>query len=250
MTLTVLIVGSLLAQTPDRSADLAAVREYALNYSAKLPNYTTTQTVRRVSKPSRQSASTEVVEEQISYVEGRELHKILTVNGRAVKEWESDSEGMYSRGEFAFLLPAIFRPETRTEFRFDKLANLNGRRMQVWEYSVPQLPNGYGIKEGQRTLLVPYKGAVWADAETHTVARIEVVCNDIPQVSQYRRVELTLDYKAQKVAGQEFILPARYTTVVRLEGANITMDASYKDYKRFSAEATIIFEEESTSVQK
>jgi hypothetical protein len=247
----VLMAGSVVAQAPDRAADLAAIREYALSYTEKLPNYTATQSVKRVTKPTQQGrytmggrTQTENVEEQITYVEGRELHKILTVNGQAVKEYESESGGMYSRGEFALLLSAIFRPETKTEFRFDRTAKLSGAPMVVFAFSVPQLPNGYGIMEGKRTLVVPYKGFVFANAETHAVMRIQMTCTNIPQVSQYRGVELTLDYKVTKVAGQEFILPSRYTTNLRRIDSDVTMDASYKDFKKFGADATIIFEEE------
>ena len=247
----VLLAGSLVGQTSDHSVDLAAIREYALSYTEKLPNYTTTQSVKRTSKPTQQGrftvglrAQTQTVEEQITFVEGRELHKILTVNGQAVKEYESESGGMYSRGEFALLLNTIFRPETKTEFRFDKTAKLNGAPMLVFDFSVPQLPNGYGIMEGNRTLVVPYKGSVFANAETHAVMRIQMTCTNIPQVSQYRGVELTLDYKVTKVAGQEFILPSRYTMNLRRLDADVTMEAGYKDFKKFGADATIIFEEE------
>lgn len=252
LTAFAVVATALSAQTLDHAADLAAIREYALSYTEKLPNYTATQSVKRITKPTQQGrytvgprAQTQTVEEQITYVEGRELHKILTIDGRAVKEYEADSGGMYSRGEFAQLLRAIFRPETKTEFRFDRTAKLNGSPMLVFAYNVPQLPNGYGIMEGNRTLLVPYKGSVFANSETHAVMRIQMTCTNIPSVSQYRGVELTLDYKVTKVAGQEFILPSRYTTNLRRVDSDITMEAAFKDFQKFGADATIIFEEES-----
>lgn len=246
---------SLRAQAADPMAVLPAIREYALSYTAKLPNYTATQTIKRDTKPTPQGrytigrAQTETVEEQISYVEGRELHKILRVNGQTVKETEQDSGGMYSRGEFALLLSVIFRTETKTAFHFDKLAKLNGRQMVVFAFSVPQLPNGYGIREGERTLIVPYKGTVFADAETHAVMRIQMNCTDIPPVSQYRGVGITLDYKPTMVAGQEFILPSGYTMNLRRLDSDVTMQAAYKNYQRFGADATIIFEEEPNAAQ-
>jgi hypothetical protein len=246
-----LVAGSVLAQTPEQTVALAAIKDYALNYTERLPNYTATQSVRRQVRPTQQGrftagtrAQTEIIEEQISYVEHRELHKVLTVNGRAAKEGESEQSGMYSRGEFALLLATIFRTETKTTFRWDRMANLNGRRMQVFEFQVPQLPNGYNIMEGSRTLVVPYKGSVFADAETHAVMRIQMTCTDIPSASAYKSIGLTLDYKATKVAGQEFILPSRYTMNLRRMDADVTMEAEYKNYQRFAADATIIFEEE------
>jgi hypothetical protein len=247
----VLVAGSGIAQTPDPAAALAAIKDYALNYTQSLPNYTAKQLVQRRVKPTTQGrfttgtrAQTDTVEEQIGYVDHRELHKLLTVNGQAVKEGDNEQSGMFSRGEFALLLDTIFRPETKATFRWDRMAKLNGRRVSVFEFQVPQLPNGYGIQEGSRTLIVPYKGSFFADAETKAVMRIHIVCSDIPSVSTIKHVELTLDYKALKVAGQEYILPSHYTMNLRRLDADISIDATYRNYQRFAADATIIFDEE------
>jgi hypothetical protein len=237
--------------SPEQAIALAAIKDYALNYTQRLPNYTATQVIKRQVRPTTQGrlangtrSQTDTVEEQISYVDRRELHKVLTVNGRAATSEDAEQAGMFSRGEFAILLGALFRPETRTDFRWDRTASIGGRRMMVFDFKVPQLPNGYAITEGSRTLIVPFKGSLFADAETKAVMRIQLTCTDIPSVSAYRNVELTLDYKATKVAGQEFILPSHFTINLKRMDADITLDSTYRNYQRFSADATIIFDED------
>lgn len=251
---TMALAGLLFAQTPltaEQAASLAAIRDYAVNYSQNLPNYTATQVVRREVRPTQNGRftkgiqkHTDIVEEQIGYVDHRELHKVLRVNGRPPTENEAEQSGMYSRGEFGALLDTLFKPETRTVFQWDRTAKVNGRSMLVFAFRVPQLPNGYAIMEGTRTLIVPYKGFVFADAETKAVMRIQMQCTDIPSVSQYRAMALTVDYKRTKVAGQDFILPSQF--IMNLGGldSDVTMQASYKDYLRFAADATIIFDSE------
>jgi hypothetical protein len=215
-----------------------------------MPNYTAKQFIQRRSKPTERGRYTlgmqtqiQTAEEQISYVDRQELHKVLRVNGIEVRDG-NDQSGMYSRGEFALLLGMMFRPETKATFRWNRFAKLDGRRMSVYDFSVPQLPNGYGLMEGARTLLVPFKGSFFADAETNAVMRIQFTCTDIPSVSNYTQVELTLDYKPIKVAGQEYILPSRYTMNSKTKDADILMESNYRNYQRFAADATIIFEEE------
>ena len=245
---------TLLAQTPakdDHAAELAAIKDYALNYSERLPNFAAMQVVRRQVKPLQSGristgtrAQTDTVEEQIGYVDHKELHKTLTVNGQKVKDGEADQSGMFSRGEFGALLDTLFRKETRAEFRWDRMASIGGRKMVVFSFKVPQLPNGYAIMEGTRTLIVPYKGSLFADAETKAVMRIQMACTDIPLVSAYRGVDLTVDYKKIEVAGQEFLLPSHFTMNLRRLDADVTMDSTYRNYRRFAADATIIFEPE------
>jgi len=243
-----------LAQDPltaEQAASLNSIREYAINYSQRLPDYTATQVVRREVRPSQNGRftkglqkRTDTVEEQIGYVDHRELHKVLRVNGRPPTENEAQQSGMYSRGEFGALLDTMFKPETRTVFEWQRIAKLGGRNMLVYAFRVPQLPNGYAIMEGSRTLIVPYKGLVFADAETKVVMRIQMQCTDIPSVSQYRSMSLTVDYKRTQVAGRDFILPSQF--VMNLSGldSDVTMQATYKDYRRFATDATIMFDSE------
>jgi hypothetical protein len=69
-------------------------------------------------------------------------------------------------------------------------------------------------------------------------------CFDIPQISSYRSVELTLDYKPTKVGGQEFVLPAHYEIHAQQVDAQMDIDSDYRNYQRFSADSSIIFEAE------
>jgi len=247
----VALAGVSFAQKPltaEQAASLDAIREYATNYAQRLPNYTATQVVRRELRPNNfmvgRKKQTDTVEEQIGYVDHRELHKVVRVNGRAPTENEAEKSGMYSRGEFGALLDLMFRPETRAVFEWDRKAKLNGREMLVFAFRVPQLPNGYAIVEGSRTLIVPYKGVVFADAETKAVMRIQMTCTDIPSVSAYTGMELTIDYKRTQVAGQDFILPSHFVMNLKNREGDSTLDATYKDYRRFATDATIIFDSE------
>ena len=55
-------------------------------------------------------------------------------------------------------------------------------------------------------------------------------------------MSLTLDYKPERVAGQEFILPAQYRLQYQMKRGTSIDFANYTNYRKFSADATIQFE--------
>jgi hypothetical protein len=253
----ILTAGDALAQTGPLSADeqsalLAAIREYALSYTKGLPNYTCTQLIRRTILPTSRRPSgmvannpqTDTIEEQLSFLDHQEIHKVVKVNGKAGRDvGRNPALDMYSRGEFGNLLEAIFNPETNAAIKWDRFATLNGRRMVVLSFRVPQ-SKGYSLTEPGRTLLVAYRGLVFADLETKAVMRIEMECMGIPGDSEYNGVNLTLDYKPTQVAGQQFTLPSHYLLHVRKAEGEVISNSDYRAYRRFGAEATITFDSE------
>ncbi|MEO8100619.1 MAG: hypothetical protein ABI811_23170 [Acidobacteriota bacterium] len=256
----VLVVQALSAQsappkaglTPEeQTAALSAIREYSLHYSNALPNFICTRSIKRVTSPVRTGypmitgrPQTDLIEEQLSLADRKEIHKISKINGKApANEDPSELGGMYSRGEFGFLLTFLFAPEANTEFRWQKAVIRGGRPMYAFSYHVPQA-SGYGITDGERTFRVAVRGTVYADAETKAVMRIEMVGVDIPTNTYFRGMELSLDYQATKVAGQQFILPSKNRIVMRRVESEAIIESEYKNYRRFSSEAAIIFDED------
>jgi hypothetical protein len=229
----------------EQAAALHAIREYALNYTRSLPNFTCTQTTRQ--NTDRQTFGriqpvTELIEEQLTFTNKREIRKVARINGRpALPDGPEQLMGTSSRGEFGNLLDVIFEPATGADIRWDRLAALNRRRVYVFAFRVPQ-SRGYALTESKRTIQVPFEGFVYADYETKAVVRIEMKCTDIPRDSEYTNAGLTLDYKPAKVAGQEFILPSHFLLHYQMVRGVMTNDAEYTGYRRFSADATVKFE--------
>jgi hypothetical protein len=83
------------------------------------------------------------------------------------------------------------------------------------------------------------------DSQTRAVLRIQMRCTGIPSNSEYRNLDLTLEYKAAQVAGQELILPSHFLLHFISGDREQTNDARYSAYRRFSADAKIQFEPES-----
>lgn len=244
--------GSTLAQaagqkrptTPaEQSAVIEKIREQALSYTKQLPNYICTQLTRQRNL-SRMGLGPDYIEEQVSFVDHHEIRRVVSINGNPVAADGPDQQrGTPSRGEFGTLLEVIFDPQTSADFKWERPTTLDRRPLYVFSYRVPQ-SKGYKLIESKRTIQVPYRGFVYADAETLSVVRIEVKITprDIPKHSEYINAALTLDYKPEQVAGHEFLLPAHYLLQYRMTHGFVVDDAEYRNYRKFSADATIQFE--------
>ncbi|MEP7353171.1 MAG: hypothetical protein ABI824_08075 [Acidobacteriota bacterium] len=254
------MTGSSHAQTPvpgsagkpsraEQAAILASVTEYAASYTRNLPNFTVTQIIERLTLPisgTRRASQPLLIEEQLSIVDLRETHKIVKLNGKAVTDMDEAALGQFSRGEFGNLLAAIFSIAANTNFEWDRIANLNGRPMHVFNFRVPAA-TGYELQARGRTIRVSYRGQVWADMQTSAVMRVQLSCVDIPGNSEYKALDLTVDYKATQVAGKSYILPSQNRMRIRTALDSTTQDSDYKFYRRFGAEATLVFEDSGDS---
>jgi hypothetical protein len=218
--------------TAEQATALQAIREYALSYTRNLPDYTCTQITRQT--VSREEFGriprqmTDLIEEQLSFVDNKEIRKVARINGiPASPDGPDQLRGTSSRGEFGNLLNVIFEPATGADIRFDRLSTLNRRRVYVFAFRVPQ-SSGYMLTESKRRIQVPFQGFVYADYQSRAVVRIDMKCVDIPAGSEYIGAGLTLDYKPATVAGHEFILPARYLLHFQMVMGFETNDADYE----------------------
>ncbi len=241
--------GSKRTLTPaEQSAAIEKVREFALSYTKNLPNYTCVQLTRQMIMRDvfgkLAMAPPEVIEEQVSFVDNREIRRVSGINGKPVAADSPDQQrGTPSRGEFGNLLEVIFDPQASAGLRWDRAMKLDHRPVYVLAYRVPQA-RGYTLTESQRTIQVPYRGLVYADPETFAVVRIEmkVSPNDIPKGSEYVNAALTLDYKPAQVAGREFVLPAHFSLHYQMVLGMAWYEAGYSNYRKFSADATVKYE--------
>ncbi len=241
----ILVAGSAFGQSlnpAQQTAAIQAVREYALTYTKALPNYTCTQITREEIVQYPPAIESNLIEEQLSFTGDREIRKVTKINGRKASPNGRDQlMGTPSRGEFGNLLENIFDPRSGADVRFDRVTTRSRRRVYVFAFTVPQ-SSGYVLTETKRRIRVPFKGFVYADAETNAVLRIEMQCANIPAGSEYYSASVTLDYKPATIAGRTFILPAHSAAHYYMVGGRETNDSDYKAYRRFSADEAVTFE--------
>ena len=225
---------------------LAAIKDYALNYTSNLPNYVCYQTTRRHIQPTVPGYLPygDVVREQLSFFDRKESYKVVMINNQSVANVEHDRlGGAVSNGEFGSMLAHLFDPQTGADFHWDHWATLRGKRMYVFAFSVPKSA-GYSMYHGEsrREYISAYKGLVYADRDTKTVMRIKMDCVGIPSDYPIKEVGITLDYEPTKIGEQEYVLPFHFELHSTDTKAVVKNEADYKLYRKFGAETSITFD--------
>ncbi|MFN7920722.1 MAG: hypothetical protein U0Q16_11530 [Bryobacteraceae bacterium] len=208
----------------DQNKVLDEVREYAMNYSKRLPDFICTQVTRRFIDPSGLEfwQKQDVITAKLTYFEQKEDYKIILVNSQPItKDLKmTDVGGSSSTGEFGSMLREIFDPKTETRFQWSRWATLRGRRQYVFAYWVRKdktemgisYASGPGDSQHARTA---YEGFVYIDTGNNTVTRIRRVLTEIPPTFPIQRATRRLDYDMTDISGSKFVLPLKYTMRMR-----------------------------------
>ncbi len=226
---------------------LAEVRENALNYSNRLPDFICLQVTRRYVDPYGQDAwyLMDTIDERLSFFEHHEDYKVVTVNNRVVNVSHFQLGGATSSGEFGSMLEEIFQPATQTEFGWDHWATLRGRRNYAFSFHVDQAHSKYSIyhEPSKMRIVTGYHGLVYVDCDTLRVMRIKLQADTLPPSFPIQEVTLDLNYDYQKIGDTQFVLPLKAELRSREGQYHIKNDVEFRMYRKFSADATITFDQ-------
>jgi hypothetical protein len=230
---------------------LAAIREYALHYTASLPNYVCVQTTHRKIEPAPEAfakgyrGTGNQVQELLTFYDRKESYKVEMIDGKAVKLVEHNQlGGTISSGEFGTMLAHIFDPKTGTEFDWDHWGTWDGtKNLYVFSYRVPQAA-GYSMLhvESHSEYTSAYKGLIYADHNTKAILHLTLDTVGVPPSFPIHEVHIALTYAATKIADQEYILPSRYLLTSKIDNATTENQADFKLYRKYGAESSITFE--------
>ncbi len=225
---------------------LAEITEKALDYTKSLPNFICAQVTTRSVDPSGTESwhQTDKIQEQLSYVDGREDYKVVLVNNLPVANMKHEQlGGITSSGEFGSTLYEIFAPKTRTQFGWERWATLRGKRMYVFAFQVAQPYSDYSIKDqaSGRSIVAGYHGLVYADAESKQIMRIKLDCDGL-EAFPINQVSMTLDYAPTRISEQDFVLPMAAEVRSRAGRTLGRNQIQFSLYRKFSSDATITFD--------
>lgn len=231
----------------DQKRILQAILSRARDYAKTLPDYMCVQVTRRHYDPTGMEnwRLADTVQEQVSYVNGKEDYKVTMINGTAVANMKHEKLGGSTlSGDFGSIFSEIFAEETQTEFQWDHWATLRGKRMYVFAFHVPKSRSGFTIfaQSVGETITAGYRGLIYADRDTFAVMRYKFECEDIPVTFPIHEVKLDVNYDNVAIAGQTYVLPLR-TDLISSESRYETWnEASFHLYRKFGTESTITFD--------
>ena len=238
--------------------ELAAIREYSVNYGKNLPAYTCVRQIEgnipfvsaNSPGPARDEVATQVLKEELTVAGPREAYKLVKLDDHSPlpspKLQEFLSSTTIAVAEFGRVLDRIFEPASGATVQWARTEKLRGRPVLVFAFDVPPA-HGERIhdrgtnQQMDREIMVGFKGRVYADAETKAVLRVETHTSDFPKDAEYKGIDLTLDYKAAKIDGREYVLPYHFEIQWhrRSIAGELNVQAEFKDYRAFTAPATV-----------
>lgn len=257
-------VSAFAADSPKLSTEQAKVlesaRAAALQYRQLLPDFICTQITHRstASKnmgamgagmasrnpgamPSGTESSSDIIEEQLTYVGRKEDYEVISVAGRKVKGVTHNEiqGGAISGGEFGSVLAQIFEPSSHTIFTWNRAANLHDRRVYVFGFHVPkQAGTTVADAKTHNLTTVSFSGEVFIDPDTLDVLEISSQ-HDMPAGFPIQVIERRIDYAPQQIAGKSYSLPS-HSQIHMEDGSLIYVNQiDFKNYHRFSSESTI-----------
>jgi hypothetical protein len=224
---------------------IAQVRDYALNYTKRLPDFICTQVTRRYADPSGLEfwQRLDTLTTKLSYFDQKEDYKVVLVNNQPTDISYDKLGGSISSGEFGTMMREIFEPETEAQFTWTRWATLRGRRVHVYEYRVSQPKSKWRIDYQRSLQYVPgYRGLIYVDRDSLSVARIRLEAEGMPASFPINQASIELDYDTVDIAGAPYVLPLKHTMRMREAKLLIKNEVEFRMYRKFGAEAVITFD--------
>jgi len=221
-------------------------REIALLYTANLPNFICTETIRRSQLPRRSQTwkPLDTIAVDVAFSDQGERYKLLAINGKPTRKSFKEIGGLQSDAEFGSMLQWIFQPESQTKFQAERPTDMRGRPALVFSYGIEQEHSKFEVNFGTGChLFAAFGGLVYVDRETNRVLKITAVASGIPASCPANVFSQELDYGFAEISGQKFFLPLHaQASVTTLDGSKARNEIEFGNYRKFSSEATLQFE--------
>jgi hypothetical protein len=246
----------------ETSAMVASIRLYASGYLASLPDFTCTREDRlfvaypvndsrvdpkeidtgiplALMRPVWQPAGSYTAD--VGYVGGADHYKLRVVNNKRTSRTFDELHGKAAWGEFAGMMKEIFR--SAPTLTWDHWQTSGGKTAAVFTYRVDAARSGYRVC--CPAMVTAHRGFVYADPQTGQILRL-IVDADLPERAPVVAAAFLLDYGEVDIAGKRYLLPLTTSSYASAGGIDERDEIHYSDYRKFDANATIVFPTEGT----
>ena len=252
--LVIVALGSLLsmpaaAQRPspeEQRRTLDTVRDVAIHYSSKLPDFICTEQVERTDSTGPNNIKADRLTIQLSYFGQKENQKLVAMNGNPTELRLESLDGLITAGEFGNLLLGIFDPSSSADFQWKESSNIRKRRAAVYTFRIARANShymvGYRAESGNLvSAAAGYHGEVYLDSETPRVLRLTALADDIPKEAKIFQSSVAVDYDFMDIAGHSYLLPAHAEARMERSYRKIANVVTFTGYRKFEADSTIDF---------
>jgi hypothetical protein len=229
----------------EQAAIIDAVRQYALEYSGKLPDFVCHESMVTYGAPPRPGAGwTKIgdIDSRLTYFKQKEDYRPLMKDGKLTSVDYEKLKGSKSVGDFGTMMRGIFAPESQTRFEWRGWSTWGGKPAMDFSYRVPQDHSNYQITvQGNRSATPGYSGYFVIDAKTRAIRKLTLVAEGLPPDFPVQSAESTLTYEDQDLSGHTFLLPSQFEAVMAGPEGRDKIEKRFSIYRKYSADSEISF---------
>jgi hypothetical protein len=229
----------------EQAAILDAVREYALEYSGKLPDFVCHEAMTTYGAPARPDAGWTTVgkiDSRLTYFKQKEDYRPISKDGKLTSDDYQKLKGSKSVGDFGTMMRGIFEPASQTRFEWRSWSTWDGQPAMDFSYRVPQEHSNYQITvEGGRSATPGYSGYIVVDPKTHAIWKLTLIAEGLPRDFPVQSAESVLQYGQQELSGHTFLLPDNFQAVMAGPDGRDKIEKRFLIYRKYSADSEISF---------
>jgi hypothetical protein len=233
---------------------IEAARQRALAWSESLPNFFCVEMTDHSIDPSGEGdwRHKDSIAQLMRYVDHQESRTTLELNGQKSSLAADDLDFAHSIGEFGGIFLLAFRPTAQAKFTWKEADVLDGQPVQVFRFAVDKAHSEFTLSGFQnREVPVAFHGLVYLDTATHSVRRITIDADDIPQDLRVRASSISVDYGWVSINSHDFLMPTRGAVSLR-EGKHegVLNEFEFRNYRRFGSQIRVLSTAESQQIKK
>ncbi len=216
----------------------------AMAWDKALPNFICTQTIRRAENRYESGwKEQDVLAVQLGSADGKEYHKLVSVNNKPPKVTYESLKGAISEGEFGGTLREVFRAGAAV-FTWDSDASLRGHPVRVFRYDIDVAKSGLTLRfpPALWSRIVGHHGLVYLDRDSGQALRVVQIA-DVPADAPVRASKETMDFDYSDVGGNQYLLPLSAEVVLATSTIQFRNAIEFHDYRKFTAESSLSFDE-------
>ena len=233
--------------SPSSREVLDRARQWALSFTANLPDFVCTQITRRSDnrgQGDKELKKRHYIVTKVQFVEGAESYMTLTVDGKPSQRHIREISGM---GEFGSALQALFQPGSPARFFHQGDSLVDGQPAVIFAVTHP---SGYQLYTGvlhdgtlQNFVRVGYEGHIHVAKDSSALLRIEGErIFGVPADFPVRQARFQIDYGPVDIEGHTYWLPLRSRDVlVGRRGWINQNENKWMNYRRFATKTTLDF---------
>ena len=226
---------------------LEGARQWALSFTANLPDFICTQITKRSDNQGQEDTALKKrhdIVTKVQFVGGAETYRTLTVDGKPSERHVREISGM---GEFGSTLQALFQPGSPARFFHEGDSLVDGQPAVVFAVTHP---SGYQLYTGvlhdgtlQNFVRVGYEGHIHVAKDSSVVLRIVGKrIFGVPADFPVRQARFRIDYGPVDIEGSTYWLPLSSRDVlVGRRGWINQNENKWMNYRRFATKTTLDF---------